>query len=106
MGFDVGTGLLINAGSNLVVGGLNAWQQYKNLNYQKDLQNRIFSVRTPRFKGALRISRPLVCLLFSPLVKVQALALLCLLKLLSLMLVILPMLFRLCRCRILRNRWI
>ena len=43
MGFDVGTGLLINAGSNLVVGGLNAWQQYKNLNYQKDLQNRIFS---------------------------------------------------------------
>ena len=43
MGFDVGTGLLINAGSNLVVGGLNTWQQHKNLNYQKDLQNRIFS---------------------------------------------------------------
>ena len=43
MGLDVGTGLLINAGSNLVVGGLNTWQQSKNLNYQKDLQNRIFS---------------------------------------------------------------
>ena len=43
MGFDVGTGLLINAGSNLVVGGLNTWQQHKNLNYQKDLQNRIFA---------------------------------------------------------------
>ena len=39
----VGTGLLINAGSNLAVGGLNTWQQFKNLNYQKDLQNRIFA---------------------------------------------------------------
>ena len=43
MGFDVGTGLLINAGSNLVVGGLNTWQQHKNLEYQKHLQNRIFA---------------------------------------------------------------
>ena len=43
MGFDVGTGLLLNAGSNLVVGGINAWQQHKNLDYQKDLQNRIFA---------------------------------------------------------------
>ena len=43
MGFDVGTGLLINAGSNLVVGGLNTWQQHKNLDYQKSLQNRIFA---------------------------------------------------------------
>lgn len=43
MGFDVGTGLLINAGSNLVVGGLNTWQQQKNLNYQKSLQNRLFA---------------------------------------------------------------
>lgn len=43
MGFDVGTGLLINAGSNLAVGGLNTWQQSKNLNYQKSLQNRIFA---------------------------------------------------------------
>lgn len=40
---DVGTGLLINAGSNLAVGGLNMWQQQKNLDYQKDLQNRIFA---------------------------------------------------------------
>lgn len=39
----VGTALLLNAGSNLAVGGLNAWQQHKNYNYQKDLQNRIFS---------------------------------------------------------------
>ena len=42
MGFDVGTGLLLNAGSNLVIGGLNAWQQHKNYKYQKHLQNRIF----------------------------------------------------------------
>ena len=43
MGFDVGTGLLINAGSNLAVGAMNTWQQHKNLQYQKHLQNRIFS---------------------------------------------------------------
>ena len=39
----VGSALLLNAGSNLAVGGLNAWQQHKNYNYQKDLQNRIFA---------------------------------------------------------------
>ena len=39
----VGSALLLNAGSNLAVGGLNAWQQHKNYNYQKDLQNRLFT---------------------------------------------------------------
>ena len=38
----VGSALLPNAGSNLAVGGLNAWQQHENLEYQKHLQNRIF----------------------------------------------------------------